>query len=86
MNTISTIRRRVFGMTQTQFADALSVHQSTISRWEADTFPPNLNDLRGIRALAARRGIPWCDIWFFHPPVKVTFALGPTPEPDEAAA
>lgn len=66
MNHLHTIRRNVFGVTQTEFAAIAGVSQSLVSRWEKGDRKPSLPDLRRIRAEARRRGIKWNDSWFFE--------------------
>lgn len=66
MSQLRTIRRAVFGVTQTEFADIAGVSQPLVSRWEKGDRKPSLPDLRRIRAEALRRGIKWNDSWFFE--------------------
>ena len=76
MNTMIHIRKSIFDLTQAEFAKALSVNQSTVSRWERGELAPSLDELATIRALADARGIKWSDTWFFDSPT----------EPEEAVA
>lgn len=55
-------------MTQADFAKALKVNQSTVSRWERGALKPSGDELVAIRALAQERGIAWQDSWFFETP------------------
>lgn len=65
MNQLRTIRRRVFGVTQTEFAAIAGVSQSLVSRWENGDRKPSIDELARIRAEAARRRLKWNDSWFF---------------------
>lgn len=67
MNTLSYIRKRVFQLTQAEFAALAGVQQSTVSRWE-NGVAPSLDEMQAIRLAAAERGIAWDDSWFFDPP------------------
>jgi transcriptional regulator with XRE-family HTH domain len=64
-NTLRHIRKHVFRLTQTEFADLAGVAQSSVSRWEKGT-PPALNELRAIRQAATKRGLNWDDSLFFE--------------------
>jgi transcriptional regulator with XRE-family HTH domain len=68
MNALSHIRKRVFQLNQIEFAAAIGVAQSTVSRWE-NGIAPSLDDMQAIRAAARVRGIDWDDRWFFDVPV-----------------
>lgn len=65
MNVWHHIRKQSFGLSQTEFADILSVHQSTVSRWEHGDLTPSVRELAIIRSLAKERGIEWSDEWLF---------------------
>jgi len=67
MNTLSSIRKRVFRLTQTEFAALAGVQQSTVSRWE-NGVAPSLDEMQAIREAAVSRGIAWDDRWFFEAP------------------
>lgn len=65
MNAIKHIRKNVFEMTQAQFAEAVGVMQSTVSRWE-NGVEPDRADLVAIRSVAMDRGFPdWSDDLLF---------------------
>lgn len=68
LTTYRWIRERVFRMTQTDFAEALQVNQSTISRWESEAFGPSYEEMVSIRRAASERGLEWHDSWFFEIP------------------
>lgn len=74
MNALTHIREVIFGMTQKQFAELLSVNQSTVSRWETGKLHPSRGEMERIRAHARKRGIAWDDRWFFEPPASVRAA------------
>ncbi len=65
MNQLRSIRRNIFGVTQTEFAVIAGVSQSLVSRWEKGDRKPSLPDLRRIRSEARRRRLKWNDSWFF---------------------
>lgn len=66
MKPITHIRKKVFGMSQAQFAEALGVSQSTVSRWDSGTAVPTQTEMEAIRELASKRSIEWNDSWFFE--------------------
>lgn len=68
MHALIHIRKVVFGLTQKDFAEAVKVHQSTVSRWETGELCPSSHEMGAIRDLAKARGIEWDDRWFFEPP------------------
>ncbi len=69
MNPIRHIRKKVFGVTQQEFAAIAGVQQSTVSRWESDEdgAAPTLVEMSRIRAAAAQRKLKskWDDRLFF---------------------
>ncbi|WP_173995079.1 helix-turn-helix transcriptional regulator [Agrobacterium tumefaciens] len=67
MNEIRHIRKDLFKVSQAEFAAALGVAQSTVSRWERGV-PPSLDEMKEIRSVAIERGIDWSDSYFFCPP------------------
>jgi len=67
MNPPQYIRRIVFGMSQKAFAEALGVHQPTVSAWEASG-RINSKHAAAVRALAKDMGKVWSDGWFFETP------------------
>lgn len=71
-NALTHIRKSVFGLTQAGFAEALGRSQSTVSRWEAGTLAPDLDDMTAIRKLAADRGLECPESLFFAPPITET--------------
>jgi transcriptional regulator with XRE-family HTH domain len=58
------IRKQLFRLTQTEFAEIAGVAQCSVSRWESGT-PPSLGELRKIRHAATERGLDWNDSLFF---------------------
>ena len=62
------IRKEIFGLSQIDFAKALTINQSTISRWEAGELKPSHDDMRAIRELATQRDIKWDDKIFWSAP------------------
>ena len=66
MSTMRHIRKSVFKLNQVDFAAAIGVQQSTVSRWENGA-EPDRADLDAIRKAAAQRNIKWKDDWFFTP-------------------
>lgn len=62
---LESIRKHIFAMSQVQFADALKVNQSTVSRWENGVLEPSRDEMRVIRELAIVLGKRWDDRWFF---------------------
>lgn len=65
MNQILFLRTTVFRVKQAEFAKLARVGQATVSRWENGESSPTLDNLRTIRAEAARRGIAWDHEWLF---------------------
>lgn len=86
------IRKRILQMRQAEFADALNISQSTVSRWETGALEPSRQEMSAIRALATSKGIEWNDGWFFdEPPSETAEEEEPAethrqPPADEAAA
>ena len=76
---IKHIRAKVFGMTQSAFAEVAGVSQATVCRWENSEFEPNRNELARIREAALASGKPWDDAWFFDIPAD-------PPEPAQATS
>lgn len=72
MNAIHYIRKKVFGVTQQEFAALAGVQQSSVSRWERGV-APTLEDMQRIRAAATAPGRKlkrkWRDDLFFADPV-----------------
>jgi transcriptional regulator with XRE-family HTH domain len=68
MGALAYIRKTIFGMSQIEFADAVGVNQSTVSRWETGDLEPSRAEMARIRDMAAERRIAWDDRWFFEPP------------------
>lgn len=68
MSTMLYIRKTVFSMTQVEFAAALKVAQSQVSRWEKGTREPSHRELQAMRQLALDRGLEWSDSWIFEVP------------------
>jgi transcriptional regulator with XRE-family HTH domain len=67
MNAIRFIRKTVFKVTQSEFAELAGVAQPSVSRWE-NGVAPSLDEMQAIRRAAADRGIAWDDSWFFETP------------------
>jgi transcriptional regulator with XRE-family HTH domain len=67
MNALRYIRKHVFQVTQTEFADLAGVGQASVSRWE-NGVAPSLDEMQAIRRAAAARGLAWDDRWFFEVP------------------
>lgn len=70
MNPMLYIRKRVFGVSQTEMAEIAGVSQGTVSKWEAGLLAPDLAELERIRNEAAARELPWDDRWFFESPAS----------------
>lgn len=70
MSSLLYIRKKVFGVTQQEFAAIAGVQQSTISRWENGEAAPSLDEMNRIRAAAAERKLKrkWNDRLFFDAP------------------
>ena len=65
---IEHIRRAVFHVSQSEFAEISGTTQSSVSRWEQGLQEPSHSEMDRIRTAAADRGIRWDDRWFFEPP------------------
>ena len=68
MHPMAHLRKNIFELSQRDFAAAIGVNQSTVSRWEAAELEPSRSEMAAIRALAERRAIEWHDRWFFEAP------------------
>jgi len=68
MQAMLSIRKQIFRMSQTAFALAVGVNQSTVSRWERGDLEPSRNEMAAIRKLAFDQGLEWDDRWFFEIP------------------
>lgn len=69
MNAVRHIRKNVFRVTQSEFADLAGVGQASVSRWESGV-APSLDEMQSIRLAAAERGIEWEDSLFFEAPAS----------------
>ncbi|WP_127524647.1 helix-turn-helix transcriptional regulator [Mesorhizobium sp. Z1-4] len=67
MSAIRHIRTEVFKLKQAEFAVAIGVSQSTVSRWEKGV-APSLTEMQAIRSAAVERGYDWNDALFFEAP------------------
>ena len=79
MNAITHIRKKVFRLTQQEFAVIAGVQQSMVSRWENGHAAPTLDEMARIREAAGARKIRWSDKFFFEAPAR------PAPEGEAAA-
>lgn len=68
MKPVEHIRTKVFGISQTAFAELAGVSQPTVSRWEQGTLEPGRDELERIRDEARRRKLPWKDSLLFDVP------------------
>lgn len=68
MNAITHIRKKVFRVTQQEFAAISGVQQSMVSRWENGHAAPTLDEMQRIREAASARRIKWSDKLFFEAP------------------
>lgn len=68
MSTLKNIRKNVFKVTQSEFAELAGVTQASVSRWE-NGVAPSLEEMQSIRKAAADRGLEWADSMFFEMPV-----------------
>jgi len=67
MTPIEHIRRNVFGLSQTAFADIAGTTQASVSRWENGELEPGREEMAKIRKRAMQVG-HWDDRWFFEVP------------------
>ena len=72
MNAITYIRKKVFGLTQQEFARIAGVQQSMVSRWENGASAPTLDEMNRIREAAAGRKLmrKWRDDLFVSVPER----------------
>ena len=56
MSQMKHIRENLFGMTQAQFAEAVGVHQSSVTRWDRGSMP-RVEHLAKIIDAAARHSV-----------------------------
>ena len=54
--------RKGLDLSQAELAQALSLHQSTISRWERGELEPSYSELVGMRRLVEDKGQKWPDV------------------------
>lgn len=77
MRPIEHIRRHVFGLNQTPFAQIAGTTQASVSRWERGEQFPDQQEMDRIRDEARTRGLAWDDSWFFEtPPVPENSSAG----------
>lgn len=74
MNQIVHIRKRVFDISQNEFAEIAGTTQSSVSRWERGELEPSRAEMNCIRQEAIKRGKDWNDLWFFEAPAQETAA------------
>jgi transcriptional regulator with XRE-family HTH domain len=74
---IEHIRRFVFDVSQTAFAEIAGTTQPSVSRWEQGLQEPDLTEMERIRQTALRRGLPWDDRLFFELPKNSTRRSAP---------
>lgn len=55
--------RQLLGLTQSEFATLVRVHQSTVSRWEKGA-RPDFDQIRAIQAATRQKGLECPDEWF----------------------
>lgn len=65
---IEHIRRAVFDVSQTAFAEIAGTTQPSVSRWEQGLQEPDRIEMDRIRQAAHKRGLNWDDRWFFEVP------------------
>jgi predicted transcriptional regulator len=70
MSQIEHIRKSIFKVSQSAFAEIAGTSQPTVSRWEAGDLEPSRVEMGHIRDAAVRRGIEWHDEWFFDMPTS----------------
>lgn len=71
MRPIENVRRKVFNVPQSEFAEIAGTSQASISRWEKGDLEPSHSEMDRIRSEAAKRGLPWHDSFFFEVPKEV---------------
>jgi transcriptional regulator with XRE-family HTH domain len=70
MKPIEHIRKSLFEVSQTVFAEIAGTTQASVSRWEQGAQEPSHSELERIRNEAIQRGIDWDDRWFFETPTE----------------
>lgn len=65
---IEHIRRVVFDVSQSAFAEIAGTTQPSVSRWEQGLQEPDRSEMIRIRNAAVERGLPWDDSMFFEIP------------------
>ena len=74
MNQIVHIRKKVFEVSQSEFAEIAGTTQPSVSRWERGGLEPSRSEMTRIREAAIARGKAWNDLWFFESPAQETAA------------
>ena len=70
MKPIEHIRKSLFEVSQTTFAEIAGTTQASVSRWEQGIQEPSQSEMERIRSEAVLRGIDWDDRFFFETPVE----------------
>ena len=66
MRQIEHIRKNIFDVSQSAFAEIAGTTQASVSRWENGAQEPSHSEMMKIRAEALERGLNWEDRWFFE--------------------
>jgi transcriptional regulator with XRE-family HTH domain len=70
MKPIEHIRKSLFEVSQTAFAEIAGTTQASVSRWEQGAQEPSQSEMERIRSEAVLRGIDWDDRFFFEAPAE----------------
>ena len=70
MKPIEHIRRFVFDVSQSAFAEIAGTTQPSVSRWEQGLQEPDLSEMERIRQAALKRRLSWDDRLFFEIPKR----------------
>jgi transcriptional regulator with XRE-family HTH domain len=77
---IEHIRRVVFDVSQSEFAEIAGTTQPSVSRWEQGVQAPDQLEMERIRRAAIQRRLEWDDRLFFEIPKRnSTRPLAPKP-------
>lgn len=70
MNPFRYIRKELFKVSQSEFAEIAGTTQASVSRWETGSSQPGHGEMERIRNAAIALNLEWATDLFFEVPVK----------------